>query len=105
MIFKQNLIAPITSIAFKSNKIVQADIEGQLIIWDLKEQISRVVSTNRTVISKIRFSPDKGFLRLLILFVDGGVDMYDLKQVLISKLRITAPVGLFFLLSIENLGI
>ncbi|XP_065217428.1 WD repeat-containing protein 11-like [Planococcus citri] len=77
----ENLVAPITSLAFKSNKIIQADIEGQLNIWDLKEQASRVVNTNRTCISKIRFSPGKGNLKLLILFVDGGVDLYDLKQI------------------------
>lgn len=76
----ENLISPVTSLAFKSNKIVQADIEGQLIIWDLKEQVSRMVNTNRTCILKIRFSPGKGNLKLLILFIDGGVDIYDLKQ-------------------------
>ncbi|KAK7571105.1 hypothetical protein V9T40_014709 [Parthenolecanium corni] len=77
----ENLIAPITSLAFKSNKIVEADTEGKLNIWDLKEKVSRDVNTNRTSISKIRFAPGKGNLKLLILFVDGGVDLYDLRQI------------------------
>ncbi len=63
---------------------MEADIEGKLNIWDLKEKVSTDINTNRTCISKIRFSPGKGNLKLLILFVDGGVDLYDLKQVGIS---------------------
>lgn len=76
----ENLVASVTSLAFKGNKIVQADIEGHLNIWDLKAQISRSISTGRTCISKIKFSPGKGSLKLLVLYIDGGVDLYDLKQ-------------------------
>ena len=63
---------------------MEADTEGKLNIWDLKEKVSRGVNTNRTSISKIRFAPGKGNLKLLILFVDGGVDLYDLRQVLLD---------------------
>ncbi|KAG8325827.1 WD repeat-containing protein 11 [Homalodisca vitripennis] len=78
-------VGMITCIAFKSNQIVQADVDGSLNIWDLKSRSSRNSHTGRGWIRKIRFSPGKGNLKLLILYSDG-VDIVDLKNLLYERL-------------------
>lgn len=70
----------VTSIAFKSNQIIQGDVDGSLNIWDLKGRSSRNISTARGWIRKMKFAPSKGNLKLLVLFTDG-IDVVDLKQV------------------------
>lgn len=72
-------VSLVTCIAFKSNQIVQADVDGCLNIWDLKARSSRNVHTGRGWVRKMRFSPGKGNLKLLILYSDG-VDIVDLKN-------------------------
>uniref|UniRef100_A0A1B6I9I5 WD repeat-containing protein 11 n=1 Tax=Homalodisca liturata TaxID=320908 RepID=A0A1B6I9I5_9HEMI len=78
-------VGMITCIAFKSNQIVQADVDGSLNIWDLKSRSSRNSHTGRGWIRKIRFSPGKGNLKLLILYSDG-VDIVDLKNLQYERL-------------------
>lgn len=74
----------VTCIAFKSNQIVQADVDGCLNIWDLKARSSQNMHTSRGWVRKMRFSPGKGNLKLLILYSDG-VDIVDLKNVSITS--------------------
>ncbi|KAL1122656.1 hypothetical protein AAG570_002983 [Ranatra chinensis] len=69
----------VTSIAFKSNQIVQGDMEGMLNMWDLKARSSRNMNTNRGAIRYLRFAPGKSNLKLLVLYSDG-FDIVDLKQ-------------------------
>ncbi|XP_075222794.1 WD repeat-containing protein 11-like [Lycorma delicatula] len=72
-------VGMVTSIAFKSNQIIQGDVDGSLNIWDLKGRSSCNISTARGWIRKMKFAPAKGNLKLLVLFTDG-VDVVDLKQ-------------------------
>ncbi|XP_014255055.1 WD repeat-containing protein 11-like [Cimex lectularius] len=62
---------PIISIAFKSNQLVRADIEGVLRIWDLKTRQAKNVPMNRGPIRYIRFAPGKFNMKLLVFFSDG----------------------------------
>lgn len=73
----------VTCLGFKANQIVQGDTEGVLNMWDLKARSSRNVPTNRGPIRYLRFAPGKQNLKLLILYNDG-IDIIDLKQVILS---------------------
>ncbi|KAK2143923.1 hypothetical protein LSH36_799g00015 [Paralvinella palmiformis] len=70
----------ITSIAWKAETLVLADVDGNLNLWDLKARLSRAVATHRGWIRKIRFAPGRGNMKLLVLFADGA-DIWDTKDV------------------------
>ncbi|BET01493.1 WD repeat domain 11 [Nesidiocoris tenuis] len=61
----------VNSIAFKSNKIVKADTDGYLSMWDLKAKVAKNTYTNRSSLRYIRFAPGKTNLKLIILYADG----------------------------------
>uniref|UniRef100_A0A146LNG3 WD repeat-containing protein 11 n=1 Tax=Lygus hesperus TaxID=30085 RepID=A0A146LNG3_LYGHE len=64
-------VSAVNSIAFKSNKIVKADSDGYLSMWDLKAKMAKNTYTNRGSLRYIRFAPGKTNLKLVILYSDG----------------------------------
>lgn len=68
----------VTSIAWKSDRVLLGDASGTINIWDLKSKVSMTESTFRTYIRKIRFGPGRGNMKCLVLYADFGVDIFDI---------------------------
>ncbi|KAL4232352.1 WD repeat-containing protein 11 [Mactra antiquata] len=67
----------ITWLAWKGDYLTFGDADGQLCLWDLKAKTSRVISTHRGWIKKVRFAPGRGNYKCLILY-NEGVDIWDI---------------------------
>jgi len=81
-------LGTIHTIAWKGDLIVRGDSEGNINIWNIKKRQSKNIHTGRGVVLKMKFSPGKNNLKVLALFQDSGVQIWDVKELeLINELR------------------
>lgn len=79
----------VTAIAWKSDHVVLGRNDGNLSVWDLGQRESRIVSTMRGSIKRIRFAPGRGNMKILILFEDGA-DIWDVRRLRLVSTVITS---------------
>ncbi|GAB6023246.1 WD repeat-containing protein 11 [Chamberlinius hualienensis] len=83
----QNGFGSITAMSWKSNYLVMGDVDGSLIVMDLRTKTFKSISTSRGWIKKVRFAPGKGNMKILILYNDG-VDIWEvLEGVVLNQLK------------------
>ena len=61
-------LGTITCICWKSDMIVRGDTEGNVNIWNMKTRQSKNIHTGRGVVKKIRSSPGKNNLKIIVLY-------------------------------------
>ncbi|EDV20115.1 uncharacterized protein TRIADDRAFT_10380, partial [Trichoplax adhaerens] len=82
-------VSTVNDMVWKNDLIIMGDTDGSLIVWDLKARLSRVVQSHRGSIRRLRISPGKGNLKVVLLFNDG-VDIWDaLRRECLHSLKIS----------------
>ena len=80
-------LGTITCISWKSDMIVRGDTEGNVNIWNMKTRQSKNIHTGRGVVKRIRSSPGKNNMKIIVLYEDG-VQIWDVKEMeMINELR------------------
>ncbi|CAH0382935.1 unnamed protein product [Bemisia tabaci] len=79
-------LATVTCIAWKNNKILQADSEGLIHIWDLKARCSNGMQAHKGPVIKMCFAPGKHNFKLLALFNDS-LQLADVKGNVYNRLH------------------
>jgi len=80
-------LGTITCISWKSDMIVRGDTEGNVNIWNMKSRQSKNIHTGRGVVKRIRSSPGKNNMKIIVLYEDG-VQIWDVKEMeMINELR------------------
>eukprot|EP00118_Oscarella_pearsei_P009065 m.49863 g.49863 ORF g.49863 m.49863 type:complete len:1222 (+) comp34038_c1_seq1:279-3944(+) len=70
-------LGTITALAWKNERLVLGDADGQLGYWELKGKSARTIPAHRSLVKKIKFAPGKGNLIIFALFNNGSVDIID----------------------------
>jgi len=80
-------LGTITCISWKSDMIVRGDTEGNVNIWNMKTRQSKNIHTGRGNVKRIRSSPGKNNMKIIVLYEDG-VQIWDVKEMeMINELR------------------
>lgn len=74
------------AMAWKAEIVVVGDIDGALLIWDVKGVEIKNIDTPRSVIRKIKFGPGKGNKRFLVLY-SNRLDIRDIKEGMLSQFK------------------
>ena len=61
----------ITCTAWKSDKLVLGDLDGNLSLWDITTKKSESTSSQRGTVKRVAFAPGRGNMKLLVLFIDA----------------------------------
>jgi len=69
----------VTAIAWKSDHVILGRSDGTISVWDLGQKESRAISTMRGPIKRIRYTPGRGNMKILLLF-DDGADIWDVRK-------------------------
>jgi len=86
-------LGTVTTICWKSDLIIRGDSEGNINIWNVKTRQSKNINTGNGSIKRMRFSPGKQNMKLLVLHPDC-VAIWDVKELeLINDLRTPRDIG------------
>lgn len=66
----------ITCTAWKADKLVLGDLDGNLSLWDITTKKSETTPSQRGTVKKVAFAPGRGNMKLIVLFVDA-VELWE----------------------------
>eukprot|EP00054_Salpingoeca_dolichothecata_P029077 m.225827 g.225827 ORF g.225827 m.225827 type:complete len:1145 (-) comp26390_c0_seq9:52-3486(-) len=72
-------MAVLTTIAWKDDWLVTGDSSGGLHIWDLKQRVSRTITTAHPQIKHVAFASTR-LSNLFLALCNGGVDVWDVRR-------------------------
>lgn len=80
VLFTQNTLNGIVSMAWKSEWMALGDAEGGVAIWEWRTRHFRPLPHSKSPIRKLRFAPGKNNMKLLVLHMEG-LDIWDVKGI------------------------